>query len=224
MLFPRRVFLFVLIYGYTIPMDILEKIFGSNAKVRMMRLFLFNPGTPYDIKDISFRTNTNQSVATKEVNNLKATGLIQNKIFTKEISKRNGKKLSFIKKKSKGWVLNQKFEYLEPLVNFLLYMNPFRGGELVKKLRRTGSIKFLAVSGVFLQEWDSRVDLLIVGNINKNVLENVIRSIEAEIGKELKYTALTTEDFLYRIDMCDKLVSDVLEHPHEKLVNHLGIQ
>ncbi len=206
-------------------MDILEKVFGSAVKVRLMRLFMFNPNAAYDIKDIVSRTNTNSRAVKNELLNLKKIGLIKSKSYVGEVVQKRGKKSVVLKKKFSGWTLDTRFQYLKPLQDFLVYMNPFRHTELVDKLRKVGNIKFLAISGVFIQEWESRVDLFIVGNnIKKGTLENVIHSLESELGKELKYAALETEDFQYRMNMCDKLVSDVLDYPHEKVVNKLGIE
>lgn len=206
-------------------MDILEKVFGSGAKVRLMRLFMFNPNSAFDLKDIALRTSTSSRAARREINNLEKIDLVKSKSFVRDIEKKRGKKKFTVKKKFSGWTLNQKFQYLRPLQDFLVYMNPFRHNELVEKLRKVGNIKLLVISGVFIQEWESRVDLFIVGdNIKKGLLDNVIRSLEAELGKELKYAALETNDFQYRLNMCDKLISDVLDFPHEKVINKIGIE
>ncbi len=206
-------------------MDILEKVFGSGAKVRLMRLFIFNPNIPFDTSDIGARTNTRSSAVRKEINNLEKIGLIKRRTFLKDVKKKRGKKIVIEKKKTSGWVLDQSFQYLQPLQDFLLYMNPFRHKDLVEKLRRVGNLKFLAIAGVFIQEWESRVDLFIVGdNIKKSALDNVIHALESELGKELKYTVLETIDFVYRLNMCDKLISDVLDYPHEKVINKLGVE
>jgi hypothetical protein len=206
-------------------MDILEKIFGSGAKVRLMRLFMFNPNSTFSLKDISERTDTSIRSVKGEVSNLEKIGLIKSRTFMADVEQKRKKKIVVVKKKFTGWMLNTKFQYLRPLQDFLVYMNPFRHNELVEKLKKVGNIKFLVISGVFIQEWESRVDLFIVGdNIKKNSLENVIGNLESELGKELKYSALETSDFHYRLNMCDKLISDVLDFPHEKVINKIGVQ
>ncbi len=206
-------------------MDILEKVFGSGEKVRLMRLFMFNPNSVFDLNDIAERTDTNPRSIKKEIINLEKIELIKSKVFVRDIEQKKGKKKVLVKKKMHGWVLNQKFQYLRPLQDFLVYMNPFRHNELVEKLRKVGNIKLLVIAGVFIQEWESRVDLFIVGdNLKKNSLENVIKGLESELGKELKYSALETGDFNYRLNMCDKLISDVLDFPHEKVINRIGIE
>jgi hypothetical protein len=69
---------------------------------------------------------------------------------------------------------------------------------------------------VFIKNHDSRVDLLIVGNkMKKSKIEEGIRRIEAEIGTELTYAIFDTKEFLYRLNMYDKLIRDILDYPHE---------
>ena len=63
--------------------------------------------------------------------------------------------------------------------------------------------------------------MLIVGDrLKKNILAQIIKGLEAEIGKELDYVVLDTEEFKYRLDMYDKLVCDILDLPHMKLLDN----
>jgi hypothetical protein len=204
-------------------MDTLEKIFGNAAKVRMMRLFLFNPGSAYDSKDIASKTETKTAVVKREIGTFKKMGLIKSKIFVKNIGSKS-KKGKARKVHSKGWILNDKFSYLSPLQHFLINVSPIRHEDLIKRLSRVGKIKLLIVSGVFIQEWESRVDLLVVGDhIKKHLLERVMKTIESEIGKEISYSSFETSDFQYRLGMYDKLIRDILDYPHEKVIDKLGI-
>ena len=54
-------------------------------------------------------------------------------------------------------------------------------------------------------------------------LSKAVASIEAEIGKELSYSAFDTEDFEYRVGIHDRLVRDILDSPHTVLIDKLGI-
>jgi len=87
-------------------------------------------------------------------------------------------------------------------------------------LKNAGQIKLIAIAGLFIQDPDSRLDLLVVGDkINSRSLENTLRNMEAEIGRELNYAFFETDDFEYRLSMYDKLIRDVLDYPHEMVVN-----
>jgi hypothetical protein len=123
------------------------------------------------------------------------------------------------KKRVYGWFLNTEFPYLGALYDLLITSKSIDKKELASRIRRTGRIKMLVLAGAFIKEPNSRLDILAVGDsINQKKFEQVVRSLESEIGKELKYSAFTTDEFRYRISMYDKLVCDVFDFPHEIVV------
>lgn len=201
-------------------MEILSKLFGSEAKVKIIRLFLFNPEMNFDITNVSERIKESLSKTKKEISLLEKMTLVKRKVLTKFSLNKSKRK---IKKTSILFSLNTNFTYLSPLQNFLINSKPLAPKEIERKICSLGSIKLIIISGVFIQDVESRVDILIVGdNVKKTSLENMIKTLEAEIGKELKYAHFTTADFQYRLRMFDKLIRDILDYPHEKILNKLG--
>jgi hypothetical protein len=92
------------------------------------------------------------------------------------------------------------------------------------RLRGTGAIKLVVVSGIFVGEWDGRLDVLIVGDrIRERTLQSRIRLLESEIGKEVRYATLTVQDFLYRLNLNDRLIRDVFDYPHRIVHDRLDI-
>jgi hypothetical protein len=59
--------------------------------------------------------------------------------------------------------------------------------------------------------------------VKKAKLDSIIKSVEAEVGKELRYAFFSTDEFKYRMSMYDKLVRDILDYPHKVLLDKLGI-
>lgn len=206
-------------------MEILGKLFGSEAKVKIMRLFLFNSEQPFDLNEVVIKTKSNLKEVRKEIAELDKIGLIKKRIFFKQINKKEGKKNEVIKKKSSGWILDKAFLFLSELKNLLINAQLIRRNDILKRLSNVGKLKAVFVAGVFIQDLDSRVDMLIVGdNLKKGSLENAIRTIESEIGRELNYSAFETADFLYRFGICDKLIRDILDYPHEKILDKIGVR
>jgi hypothetical protein len=180
-------------------------IFGGEAKVKVMRLFVFNPGTMYDTATVTQRTQEKRSTVAREVRNLSKAGLIL--------------------KRTKGYVLNTNYPYITAIEHFLVDASPITEKEIIKKLARAGSIKLALISGVFLHTREARVDLLVVGDhLKKGVLVQAISSIEAVLGREIRYASFETADFQYRLGLYDKLVRDILDFNHKKIVNKLGLQ
>ena len=206
-------------------MDTLIALVGSEAKVKLLRLFLFNHGTPFLLKELIERTQCTQVALKKELAILVKADIIRKKNVTKDIEVVKGKKITQKKLKGIGFVLNDKFPYLEPLKNLLTVASLNADDSLAKRFTNAGRIKLFLAAGVFIQNWDSRVDLLIVGEeLNLPKIEAVVKTIESEIGKEISYSAFDTQDFEYRVGIHDRLVRDILDYPHITLVDRLGIE
>ncbi len=179
-------------------------IFGGEAKVKIMRLFIFNPTLAFPAAQVAAKAKVNQFSVRRELHNLSKAGLI--------------------KRKSKGYVLNPSYVYLPAISNFLVDAAPISEREIVKRLNKIGILKLVLISGVFLHDPDARVDLLVVGDdLSQAKLKQAVVAIEAELGKEIRYAAFETADFQYRLGIYDKLIRDILDGRHHKILNKLGI-
>ncbi|MGB8816067.1 MAG: hypothetical protein WCC74_02430 [Minisyncoccia bacterium] len=206
-------------------MKTLGILFNSQARVKIIRLFLFNKDMTYDFKDICDKTKVKSGEAKKELSLLQKSGLIKTKIFYKSIIKKSGDKQTELKKKEKGWCLELGFSYMNALRELLLSTESFGSTNIVKKLSSAGKLKFVLVAGIFIQDPDSRLDILVVGDsIKKSTIEKKIKDIESEIGKELVYAYFETVDFKYRLGMYDKLIRDALDYPHKVLLDRIMSQ
>ena len=205
-------------------MDILGKLFGSESKVRIMRLFLFNPETPYTNEDVAARAKSSLASTRHELSVLRKIRLIKSKGFMKRILRKNGKNHSFTRKRVWGWSLNQSFPYLPELQRLLIDSSLVKEDELLRRLNPAGRLKLVLSAGIFIQDPDSRVDLLVVGDhLRRGTLERAIKAIEADMGTELRYAAFETGEFNYRLGMYDKLIRDILDYPHAVVLDRLGL-
>jgi hypothetical protein len=194
-------------------METLAKLFGGQARVKIMRLFLLNENSFFTIEDIVSRSRVTKANARKEINALLAMGFVKTKLVIKESSRGS-------KKKVMTWYLNTAFPYLPSVRDLLVNPDLLLKEDLPARFKQIGKIKLLIVSGVFIGEKESRVDILIVGDkLKKNVIQQVMKGLEAEIGKELDYVVFDSDEFRYRLDMYDKLVCDIIDLPHEKLLD-----
>lgn len=207
-----------------IPMEILTKLFGNATKVKLMRLFLFNPEAALSSSEIIERSKSSSKEVRRELAGLINIGIVRKRAVIREIHTKKKKKILIRKVNDVGYLLDQKFPYLQALKNLLITVSLHADDTLVRKFNSVGRIKFFVASGLFIQEWDTRVDLLIAGDdLNLNRLDTVIKSIEAEVGKEITYSAFETADFEYRYGIHDRLIRDILDFPHTTLVDKLGI-
>jgi hypothetical protein len=203
---------------YVEIMDIFTKLFGGAAKVKIMKLFLMNEGAAYDNKEISERAKVRPSSVRRELSTLDKMKLIRRRTYFKEQA---GKAK---KRRTHGWSLNADFPYLKELQNLLVNITPLNAQDITARLSRCGKLKLVIIAGVFIQDPDSRIDLMIVGdNMRVGILENAIKILESEIGRELRYTLFDAAEFKYRLGIYDKLVRDVLDYSHEVILDRLGM-
>lgn len=183
-------------------MEILGKILGSSARVKIMRLFLLNRSKSFKNKDIVKRSRISPDIVRRELRLLSS--------------------INFIKKRSsvsQDWSFNSFFKYAGEFEDLLVRSDTLNKEKILDNFKKVGRVKLFIVSGVFIKNQDSRVDLLIVGDrLKKTRIEQGIRKLEAEIGVELIYAIFDTKEFIYRLNMYDKLVRDILDYPHEVLL------
>ncbi len=202
-------------------MEALDKLFGSTARVKILKFFLFNTGEAFDKETIAARTKVSPRILQKELNLLEKINLIRKKNFMKVTHLKNGK----VKKTKKGgYETVLEFKLFSALQSLLVKNSPMSSNSLVGRLTKHGKIKLVIAAGVFIQNPDSRVDLRIGGDdIKEAPLKNTISVLESEIGRQLRYAVLPVADFKYRLGVYDKLVRDVLDYPHQVFLDRIGV-
>jgi hypothetical protein len=187
--------------------DMLVKLFGSAARVKLLRLFLFNPNHSFTLIDAASRAQVSKNETRKEIRLMLHSGLLE------RISRGRAGRYS----------LSKDSPYIEALQNLLLNA-PMQAQEMHKRLRSVGTLKLIIVSGMFVGEWESALDLLIVGDrIKERALLHKIKALEAEVGKEVRFATLSTQDFIYRLNMSDRLLRDIFDYPHKIVFDRLDI-
>jgi len=129
-----------------------------------------------------------------------------------------------------SYSLNPNFEFFGELKSLILKSSPAEKDKMVRKILGLGRVKLAVTSGIFLTEntgldlYDTVADLFIVGDdISKNKLRAFLVALEAEVGKEIKFTLMDKDEFQYRYGMFDRFIRVLLEGPHEKIINKLGL-
>jgi hypothetical protein len=124
-----------------------------------------------------------------------------------------------------GYSLNREFENLQSLQTFLFETAPINGKTVATHLKKVGPIDFLAVAGIFVRDFDQRLDVMLaMKKYSPTKVETAIRSLESELGVEIRFAAFESSDLKYRIGMYDKLTRDVFDYPHQIVVDKIGIK
>lgn len=177
-------------------MEILGKLLGNPARVKIMRLFLLNKEDSFKAADIVKRSRVTAVMVRRELRLLYSVG--------------------FIKKRMNDFYFNPAFKYRQGMEDLLVNSDSLEKETILNMFKKAGKLKFVVVAGIFIKNKDTRVDLLVVGDkLKRGKIEEGIHKIEAEIGYELTYAIFETKEFLYRVSMYDKLVRDIIDFPHE---------
>ncbi len=125
------------------------------------------------------------------------------------------------------YALNTDFEFFYELRDLISKSSPAEKDKMVDRLNKIGRIKLAIISGIFInkENLDPLItDLLVVGDdIDRRKLRAFLKATEAEVGKEIRFTVMDKDEFQYRMAMFDRFIRVLLEAPHEKLINRLGI-
>jgi len=186
--------------------EILESLFGSKAKARLLRFFILNPEKECDLAETAKRNMISIQNARKELEVFKKIKLVSEK-------RRKGKKFYF---------LNTNFSFYGELKSLVTKSNVYPQCQNLSKVKNIGDVKLALVSGVFLNYSKSKADIiLVVNSVNKGKLNNLMNNLEAEIGREISYVLMNSDEFKYRLDMLDRFILDFLEAPHDEIVNKI---
>jgi len=211
--------------------DFLALTLGSTARAKVMRLLIFGGEKCLSVDEIAKRAQVAKHAARAECTYLAKLGVIK-KCSRLEERPVKTKKRSASKRKAKkirvaGFMLDAHCEFLKPLRVFVRDTSPMQPDGITSKLRLAGRLKCVVACGTLVGDDEpvGSIDLLVVGdNLNERKLQSALRLIESELGREVRYASFQTEEFRYRMNVYDKLIRDVLDYPHEVLLDRFGLE
>ncbi|HUQ30024.1 MAG TPA: hypothetical protein VM103_00680 [Candidatus Paceibacterota bacterium] len=191
-------------------MDPLARLLGSPARLKVLRLFIFNQDSLFTLEDVVARAKLTREAGRKELAALLAAGVIK---------RRSGK----------GGVpvysTDTTFEHLGALDAFIRQTCILRPEDILNALKKAGTLKLVVLSGTFTGTVESQIDLLVVGDaLEEKGVERVISILEAELGREIRYAFFTTADFRYRLGVYDRLLRDMFDYPHRTILDKIGLK
>ena len=173
-------------------MEILKALFTSRTRVKLLTIFMQNPDGEYFIRELTRLLDEQINSVRRELGSLKKIGLLRSRT----------------KNRKKYYVLNKNFLLFHELKSIIKKATSSHDG-LIKKISKLGDIELLVLSGAFLDK-KAQCDLLLVGKVDKERLEKLLDD-EADTKDPIKFSIMSKDDFLYRIECNDKFVKDLVE-------------
>lgn len=177
--------------GHTKIRAMLKKLFTSNTRIKLLTLFLMNPEEEYFIRELTRKLNEQINSVRRELDNLKKMGLLRSKT----------------KNRKKYYLVNKNFPIFEELKGIFIKVLS-SNQTIAQDLEEIGDIKVLALSGQFIDRPTTTVDMLIVGEINREKLTDYITN-ELRTKKPIKFTIMNEEDYKYRVNCKDQFIKEI---------------
>jgi len=224
----------------------LEKLFGSNARAKILKLFLLNPGKSYYIRQISRDLDLQLNSVRRELENLEDFGLLvssqaSGKNMPSDLvedvviqtvqdaeggkdTKKKVKAASIPSKTDKKYFqVNKDFALFEEMKAFIVKSQVLYQEDFIKNIEKVGKIKLLILTGFFVNKMEMNVDLFLVGKVNKEKLSRHIKNLQKEVGREINFTIMDYNEFIYRRDITDIFLYGILESKKIIVIDEIGI-
>lgn len=199
----------------------IEQLFGSKTRVKLLQLFYGNPNRSFYVREITRKIDEQINSVRRELANLLSIGII--------VSDNTNNKLYY--------EVNQNYEYYAPLqeifgggvkkpktgvkmsssaASVAVPVNEFTDSSDIKSL---GNVEVAVYTGQFTRDESTGVDVFLVGDINQAKLNKFMSELEAKEGKELRYALLSLNDFHYRQQINDRFVSNIIRAKKQVLID-----
>lgn len=197
----------------------IEQLFGSKTRVKLLQLFYSNPNRSFYVREITRKIDEQINSVRRELANLLNVGIITSDTSNNKVY----------------YEVDQKYQFYVPLQEI------FGGGvskprkavkvtnatELLQEetadLKALGNVDVAVLTGQFTRDESVGIDVLIVGNVNSNALNKYVTSLEKQEGKELRYSVFSLDDFTYRLQIKDRFVGNVLRAKKQVLLDKPGL-
>jgi len=198
----------------------IDALFGSKTRVKLLYLFLNNPGKAFYVREITRLIDEQINSVRRELSNLLNVGVITSDTADNKLY----------------YEINQRYEFYAPFRSIFAgettspetkaktsAARATKRGSWQTELEVLGELRVAVAAGILVKGSASAVDLVLVGDLPPQKVKKVIETIEKDISRPLNYTVMKYEEFYYRLSVRDRFVSEVLSSKHEVVVDSDGV-
>lgn len=190
----------------------IDALFGSKTRVKLLHLFLNNPGKAFYVREITRLIDEQINSVRRELANMLQVGIItsdsaDNKLY---------------------YEINQRYEFYLPfraifadqkVTTATASSSEGNARSWQNSLGSLAGMRVAVAAGALVKGSASPVDLLVVGNVADKKLKSVVVEIESAEGRVINYSLLSYDEFYYRLSVRDKFLNSILSNKHEALVD-----
>lgn len=161
----------------------LSDIITSEVRVKIIRELFSETQRHLYVRELTRRVGTEINAVRRELKRLAQAGIIR--------KEKRGNRLYYLVRK----------DY--PLYYELVAMVAKETGigrKIIDKSSSLGKLRLVLLSTEFAEGRESErneLDLLLVGNVNLEVIDKLVKEVKDEVGRDINYTVLGEEEFAY---------------------------
>jgi len=174
----------------------LKDLIISKVRVKLLEIFFARPNEIYHVRDLVRKTEEEINAVRRELAHMEQAGMVK--------KEPRGNRLYY-------W-FNKNYLFYPELASIMAKTTGL-GNEILKNKNKIGRLNFVMFSGKFVGKAERKpneVDILVVGEVVIPELAALIKAEESRTQKEINYTVMTQEEFLFRKRRRDPFLMDVL--------------
>lgn len=189
----------------------IDTLFGSKTRVKLLYLFLNNPSRAFYVREITRRVDEQINSVRRELANMLSVGVIKSDSVDHKLY----------------YEIDQNYIHYKPLQQIFTSKDSPSDTinevdtttQLGKRARKLNGARIILLSGGFVSQSHSKVDVLIVGSPPKTQVKKFIQELEEDEHRSLHYTVMPFDDFYYRMSIKDRFISEILDGRHRVIID-----
>lgn len=188
----------------------IDQLFGSKTRVKLLHLFLNNPGRSFYVREITRKIDEQINSVRRELANMLNIGIIQSDSAHNRLY----------------YEISQDYQYYKPLKAIFAddkittaTSHTSAEGDWGKRLKPLGAVKVAILSGKLVRGAKNDVDLLLVGDLNRTQVNKFVKEFEEQEGKPINFAVMGYEDFYYRLSIKDLFVTSIVSDKKSVLID-----
>lgn len=181
----------------------IEKLFGSRSRVRVLQLLALHPEQAFYIREIARSLNEQMNAVRRELHNCEALGIVQ----------------STTQQRKKYYSIAKDHVVVPFLRNTLVSALWLYDPQYLKALRALGTVHEVLLLGFFVgNAEDVPVDVCIIGDMTSEHMKPLVDVWEAQMHTHLRYTIMSKDEYAYRTSVADRFLYSITQAPHIRLI------
>ena len=183
----------------------IDSLFGSKTRVKLLHLFLNNPGKSFYVREITRLIDEQINSVRRELSNMITVGIITSDTADNKLY----------------YHVNQRYKYYLPF-RAIFADQPVDAPVVVTEdkawyplVAKLGGLKAAVAAGVLVKGSRAPIDLLIIGVVSAKKMKQLVTEIEDQEGREINYSVIDYDEFYYRLSIHDRFVSEIFSGRYE---------